>query len=117
MLYGQWLNRCTRVKPVLLTHKPLSNIVEAHITQATGGSKELFIGEALFGSRFQRLSFLPIHQIGMGPQKGTGMEFALHSFSHEKGYSAPLIEHVGIDGFQLQSPIYRVYILQATVYL
>ena len=59
---------------MLLTHKPLSNIVEAHITRATGGSKEQFIGEALFGSRFQRLSFLPIHAVGMGPQKGTGME-------------------------------------------
>ncbi len=36
MLYGQWLNRSTRVKPVLLTHKPLSNIVEATITRETG---------------------------------------------------------------------------------
>jgi hypothetical protein len=37
MLYGQQLNRCTRVKPVLLTDKPLSNIVEATITRETGG--------------------------------------------------------------------------------
>jgi len=36
MLYGQWLNRSTRVKPVLLTYKPLSNLVEAHITRETG---------------------------------------------------------------------------------
>jgi hypothetical protein len=28
------------------------------------------------------------------------MELALRSFSHEKGYSAPLIERIGIDGFQ-----------------
>src|SRR5258708_22931424 len=50
MLYGSWLNRCTRVKPVLRTQKPLSNIVEANITRETGGSKEQFIGEAPFGS-------------------------------------------------------------------
>jgi hypothetical protein len=37
MLYGQWLNRSTRVKPVLLTSKPLSNIVKANITRETGG--------------------------------------------------------------------------------
>jgi hypothetical protein len=35
MLYGQWLNRCTRVKPVLLTDKPSSNFVEANITWET----------------------------------------------------------------------------------
>jgi len=51
MLYGSWLNRSTRVKPVLRTYKPLSNIVEANITRATGGSKEQFIREALFGFR------------------------------------------------------------------
>jgi len=28
------------------------------------------------------------------------MELALRSFSHEKGYSAPLIERIGIDMFQ-----------------
>jgi len=28
------------------------------------------------------------------------MELALRSFSHEKGYSAPWIEYIGIDGFQ-----------------
>ena len=31
-LYGQWLNSCTGVKDVLLTHKLLTNLVEAHIT-------------------------------------------------------------------------------------
>jgi hypothetical protein len=36
MLYGQWLNRPMRVKLVLLTYKPLSNLVEAHITRETG---------------------------------------------------------------------------------
>ena len=32
----------TRVKPVLATHKPLSNIVEANITRVSEGSKEQF---------------------------------------------------------------------------
>jgi hypothetical protein len=36
MLYGQWLNRSTKVKPVLLTYKPLSNFVEATITREIG---------------------------------------------------------------------------------
>jgi hypothetical protein len=35
MLYGKSLNRSTRVKPVRLPHKPLSNIVEANITWET----------------------------------------------------------------------------------
>ena len=77
---------------MLLTHKPLSNIVEAHITRATGGSKEQFIGEALFGSRFQRLSFLPIHEIGMGPQKGTGMENVL-----ELAKTIPLLDRAATE--------------------
>jgi len=37
MLYGKSLNRSRRVKPVRLPHKPLSNIVKAHITRETGG--------------------------------------------------------------------------------
>jgi hypothetical protein len=40
MLYGCRLNRSTRVKPVLATDKPLSNLVEANITWETSGSKE-----------------------------------------------------------------------------
>ncbi len=80
---------------MLLTHKPLSNIVEAHITRATGGSKEQFIGEALFGSRFQRLSFLPIHEIGMGPQKGTVM-VAMFTGFNEPNETFPTVRHVRV---------------------
>jgi len=52
---------------------PPDNLVEAHITRVTGGSKEQFLerrylafaGTAV-GLSLQRLSFLPIPKIGMG---------------------------------------------------
>ena len=59
---------------MLLTDKPLANIVEANITRVSGGSKEQLIGKALFWLALRRLSFPSIHEIGMGPQKGKSMD-------------------------------------------
>jgi hypothetical protein len=70
MLYGQWLNRSTRVKPVLLIHKPLSNLVEATITRETGEGSGVPTKNA-FPQGFKRASlwaaFLSSH-----PQKVDG---------------------------------------------
>ena len=92
MLYGSWLNRCTRVKPVLRTHKPLSNIVEANITRVSGGSKELFLRGAVWLA-LRCLSFLPIHEIGMGPQKGFYGK-GVDSFEIENCGSGSVVEHL-----------------------
>src|SRR5437016_2730257 len=77
MLYGQWLNRSTRVKPVLLTHKPLTNFVEAPITWKTsvglavptqnGSPQGVSLGT---DPAYRLFSFLPIPYKGMGIQKG-----------------------------------------------
>ena len=82
---------------------PPDNLVEAHITRVSGGSKEQFMEKCLLafarttvGKSLRRLSFLPIPEIWMGPQKGLsygekpnecGRRFLHRSYRTEAGWS------------------------------
>jgi hypothetical protein len=75
MLYGQWLNRSMRVKPVLLTHKPLSNLVEATITRETGEGLDVPTKNAFLRGIKRiceaKVAFLFSHLLKrVGPHKG-----------------------------------------------